>query len=103
MAILSKEDFFSRLNERIGNDTSDDGINFLEDMTDTYNDLEKKANGNGEDWKTKYEENDKAWKEKYKRRFFSSGGGNSDVQGVDKKDEGYNPESVTIESLFAEK
>ena len=40
MAVLAKEDFLSRINERIGEDNSDEAIEFMEDMTDTYNDME---------------------------------------------------------------
>lgn len=72
MAILSREDFFSKLNERLGSDTSDESIAFLEDMTDTYNDLERRSNGDGVNWEQKYKELDESWKSKYKHRFFSS-------------------------------
>lgn len=69
MAVLDKEKFMERLKERIGEDTSDDALQFIEDMTDTYNDLEERV---GEDWKTKYEESEKTWRDKYKQRFFTS-------------------------------
>lgn len=73
MAVLDREKFMSRLQERIGEDTSDEAMTFIEDMTDTFNDLETRSNGNdNEQWKTKYEELDKSWREKYKARFFSS-------------------------------
>ena len=54
MAILSKDDYFSRLHERLAEDTSDDAVKFLEDMTDTYNDLDSRASGDGTDWEKKY-------------------------------------------------
>jgi hypothetical protein len=69
MAVLDKEKFMERLKERIGEDTSDDALQFIEDMADTYNDLEERV---GEDWKTKYEESEKTWRDKYKQRFFTS-------------------------------
>ena len=56
---------------RVGDSTDDETISFLEDVSDTLTDLEKRANGDGEDWKTKYEENDKNWRERYTNRFFS--------------------------------
>lgn len=74
MAVLTRDDFFSRLQERLGSDTSDESIQFLEDMTDTYNDLEQKASGDGVDWEQRYHELDESWKQKYQHRFFSSGG-----------------------------
>lgn len=101
MAVLDKDKFFSTLHERIGTDTSEESLSFIEDMTDTYNDLEKRANGDGIDWEKKYRENDKAWREKYRHRFFNSDGGNIQYpSGGDDEDEGYNPESVTYDKLF---
>lgn len=75
MAVLSRDDFFERLQARMGEDTSDDAIAFLEDMTDTYNEMEQRANGDGVDWEQRYHDLDNSWKEKYRHRFFSSGGG----------------------------
>lgn len=75
MPVLDRDKYFERLHEKIGTDTSDEAISFLEDMTDTYNDLAKRANGDGEDWPTKYRELDEAWKAKYRHRFLNSDGG----------------------------
>ena len=71
MAVLKKEDFFNLIKARIGEDTSDESIKFMEDVTDTYNNLESQASGENE-WKRKYEENDKKWRETYINRFYSS-------------------------------
>lgn len=59
MAMLDREKFFERIKERLGEDDSDEALSFLEDVTDTYDDLERRAAGDGEDWKGKYE----AWTE----------------------------------------
>ena len=73
MAVLSKEEFMSRLQERIGEDTSDEAMTFIEDMTDTFNDMETRSSGNNDsEWKQKYDELDKSWRKKYKDRFFNS-------------------------------
>ncbi len=71
MAILTKDDYLNRLHSRVGNDTSEDSISFIEDMIDTYNDMENKVKGDGVDWKKRYEELDEAWKTRYKHRFFT--------------------------------
>ena len=71
MAVKSKEEIMSLIKDKFGDDTSDETLAFLEDISDTFNDLETKASGDGEDWKAKYEQNDKEWREKYKERFFS--------------------------------
>lgn len=71
MAVLNREAFFEALQDRVGTDTSEDSIKFIEDMTDTFNALEEKANGDGVDWEAKYHELNESWKKKYARRFFS--------------------------------
>lgn len=97
MPILDRETFFNRVHERIGNDTSDEAISFLEDMTDTYNDMEKKSKGSGEDWEKKYRELDESWKAKYRHRFMNTDGGE---YYPDKKEEEKEVKEVTIEDLF---
>lgn len=74
MPRLNKEEFFQRITSFIGDNTSDEAISLLEDLGDTYTALEAEANGDGTDWKAKFEENDAAWKKKYYNRFM---GGNS--------------------------
>ena len=104
MAILTKEDFIKRVNEKIGDDTSDEAIAFLEDMTDTINDLSEKTS-DSTDWKKKYEDNDKAWREKYRERFNSgssngnNNGGSDDSDDNDDNDEP--PAPKTFDELFA--
>ena len=96
MAVLSKEEFMNRLKERIGEDTSDEAMTFIEDMTDTFNDMETRSNGQSdEEWKTKYEELDKSWREKYKARFF-----NSETTPADVKDDA---KEKTYADLFEER
>jgi hypothetical protein len=99
MPVLDKEKYFNRLHERIGTDTSDDAISFLEDMTDTFNDLERRANGDGENWEKKYHELDEAWKAKYRHRFMNSDGGYAPPM-EDKKEE---VKEVTFKDLFTDK
>jgi hypothetical protein len=75
MSILNREEFFNRIQERLGDDTSDEAITFIEDVTDTYNDFESKVS---EDWKTKYSELDEAWKKRYRDRFFGKPDGDGE-------------------------
>ena len=102
MSALNREEFFARLHERVGNDSTDEGIKFLEDMTDTYNDLEKKAaDSDSENWKARYEELDNTWKKRYTHRFFS--GDNRIVPACDNggtETDDYDGDSITVESLF---
>lgn len=101
MAILTKEEFIKRVNERIGDDTSDEAIAYLEDMTDTINDLSEKTS-DSTDWKKKYEENDKAWREKYRERFNGTSGNENNNDGSDNNDDIDEPPAPkTFDELFA--
>lgn len=103
MPVLSKEEFLARIKERIGEDMSDDTIKFVEDMSDTYDDMYGRANGQ-EDWKRKYEENDKAWREKYSSRFFSGHDTTKDEVMVDQKEDVKDDgEKRSYEELFEER
>lgn len=72
MAIRTREELLDSIKTRVGEQTDDETIAFLEDVTDTLTDFETRANEGGEDWKTKYKENDEAWRKKYTERFFSN-------------------------------
>lgn len=67
MAVKTVDEIMKKVRERIGEDDSDEAIGFIEDISDTLESF-----SNAEDWKTKYEENDKKWREKYRDRFFTS-------------------------------
>lgn len=96
MAVLSRDEFFDRVQRIVGTDTTDESLTFIEDMTDTYNSLDERANGDGTDWEQRYRDLDESWKEKYKKRFFSGGSSRviEDVKDVEEKKE------VTYDDLF---
>ena len=71
MAIKTKEELLETIRSRIGDDSSDETIAFLEDVTDTFSDLESKAKGDGKDWKAEAERIDAEWRTKYRDRFFN--------------------------------
>ena len=102
MAILDRENYFERLNNFIGDRNDDESIKFMEDMSDTFEDLTNRANGDGVDWKNKFQENDKMWKERYKSRFFSGNTGNPDV-GYPDDTETEEKGDITIDDLFEQK
>lgn len=68
MAILKKDELFTKIKGLIGDNSSDETLAILEDFQDTINDYEDRAK---EDWRAKYEQNDAEWRAKYKERFFS--------------------------------
>lgn len=98
MAVLTKEEFMSRISDRLGDDNSDEAIAFMEDMSDTYNDMSTKLNDTT-DWKKKYEENDAEWRNKYRERFTS----NDDTSHNDDGTEDEPPTPMTYDDLFTTK
>lgn len=66
MAVKTIDEIMEKVREIIGEDDSDEAIEFIEDISDTFESF-----SNTEDWKTKFEENDKKWREKYRDRFFT--------------------------------
>lgn len=97
--ILTKNEFFEQLHNHVGTDSSDESIAFVENMTDTYNDLEKKANGDGVDWEKKAKEIDEAWKKKYRNRFFS-GSETNNPNARESETEEEKSEHIRVEDLF---
>lgn len=69
MAIRTAEELRESVRMIIGDRTDDDAIAFIEDFTDTMNDVQRKIDESG-DWEKKYHENDAEWREKYRARFF---------------------------------
>lgn len=70
MAIKSKAEILELVKARIGDDTSDEALAIIEDVTDTLDDYETRIADSG-DWKARYEQNDADWRKKYKERFFA--------------------------------
>ena len=105
MAELSRDEFFNALHERMGTDTSEEGIAFVENMTDTYNALEKRANQEI-DWEQKYHDLDESWRERYRHRFFTASADMNNSGGVksntsDPEENEYDPEDISVSDLFS--
>lgn len=100
MSQLSKEEFFDTLSTIIGDRSDEQSIKALEDITDTYNALEKGVKGDGIDWEQKFRDNDKAWREKYRSRFMRGDGGSGPQRETGDGGSGYNPETVDFKDLF---
>lgn len=76
MAVKSKEELLESIKGLLADDTSDESIALLEDITDSFD--AQKTETDAENWKKKYEDNDREWRQKYRDRFFSTG--SEDVQ-----------------------
>ena len=92
MAVRTKDDLMAAIKNKFGEDSSDDTLNLLEDITDTINDLES---NHGTDWKKRFEENDTMWRNKYRDRFYSS---DNPADGPDFPDE--SPKQLNFDDLF---
>ena len=79
MAKLNREQFLEAIKARIGDDTSDLAMQFVEDMTDTFDGFANEGNSQRiseleqqlTDAKTEKENLDKSWRQRYRDRFFS--------------------------------
>lgn len=100
MGVLKRDEFFERIHSRVGTDNSDEAISFIEDMSDTYNALEERANGDGTDWEQKYHELDESWKKKYAHRFFS---GSVNYPPTEPEEKEKDSSSLTFDDLFERK
>lgn len=66
--IKTKDELMTSIKTRIGEDTSDDAITLIEDLSDTIDDLSKRA-ADQTNWEQKYNENDEMWRKRYMERF----------------------------------
>ncbi len=79
MAKLNREQFLEAIKARIGDDTSDLAMQFVEDMTDTFDGFATDSNSQRiseleqqlTDAKTERDDLDKSWRQRYRDRFFS--------------------------------
>lgn len=99
MAVKTIEELMESVRTRLGDDQSDEALALLEDISDTYGDMQSHTSG-GEDWKKKYEENDAEWRQKYRDRFFNKSNNNDDDDGDDAGGNSNKP--LTFDELFKE-
>lgn len=64
MAKLSKDELIEKVKKYVGDRTDDETIEIIEDISDS---IDSSAS---DEWKQKYEENDKMWRDKYISRFL---------------------------------
>lgn len=96
----TKEELINAFNGIIGERTDDDVVSFLENLTDTIDDY---ANSENENYKKKYEENDKEWRERYMKRFRDGADEEKPVPPITiDPPEPTKEESIKIDDLFKE-
>lgn len=100
MAVKTRDEIMEAIRKRIGEDTSDEAISLLEDVTDTFTDYETIV-ADKTNWKAKYDEMDASWRKKYMDRFSGTTGAEVKVEQKEQiKDDS---EPRTFDELFTER
>ena len=94
MAVKTLEELLTGIREILPDDTSDEAIGLLEDVSDSFNEAAK--NEENENWKKRYEDNDREWRQKYRDRFFNTGSNDKDKQQAEE------PEEKPVKKSFAD-
>lgn len=64
MAKLTKDELIEKVKKYVGDRTDDETIEIIEDISDSID------SSDADEWKQKFEENDKMWRDKYISRFL---------------------------------
>lgn len=94
MAKLSKDELVEKVKKYIGDRTDDETIEIIEDITDSID------SSDADEWKRKYEENDKMWRDKYVSRFFDKKEEYLEKPTEDEEEEEEEKEYKSYEDLF---
>lgn len=93
MAKLSKDELIEKVRKYVGDRKDDETIEIIEDISDSIDSSE------AEEWKKKYEENDKMWRDKYISRFVEKKEDDLDTPSEHEQEE---KEYNSFEDLFEE-
>lgn len=94
MAKLSKDELLEKVRTYVGDRTDDETLAIIEDISDSFD------SSDADEWRQKFEENDKMWRDKYISRFFEKNGDGIEDPTDEKDDE--EKEYKTFEDLFEE-
>ena len=64
MAKLSKDELIEKVRKYVGDRKDDETIEIIEDISDSID------SSDADEWRQKFEENDKMWRDKYISRFL---------------------------------
>lgn len=93
MAKLSKDELIEKVRKYVGDRTDDETIEIIEDISDS---IDSSAT---DEWKQKFEENDKMWRDKYISRFLEKKEDEPDTPTEHEEEE---KEYNSFEDLFEE-
>lgn len=92
MAKLSKDELIEKVKKYVGDRTDDETIEIIEDISDSID------SSDADEWKQKYEKNDKMWRDKYISRFLEKKEDELDTPTEPEEDKEFN----SFEDLFEE-
>lgn len=93
MAKLTKDELIKKVRKYVGDRTDDETIEIIEDISDSID------SSDADEWKQKFEENDKMWRDKYISRFLEK---NEDELDTPTEHEEEEKEYNSFEDLFEE-
>lgn len=93
MSKLSKDELIEKVKKYVGDRTDDETIEIIEDISDSID------SSDADEWKQKYEENDKMWRDKYISRFLEKKEDEADTPTEHEDEE---KEYNSFEDLFEE-
>lgn len=96
--IRTREELLNQIRDMIGDSTDDNALSILEDVTDTFADLETRA-ADQTDWQARYNQLDQDWRQRYRDRFTS---GSDDPAAPPDPDPEPDETIMTYEELFKE-
>lgn len=83
MAKLSKDELIEKVKKYVGDRTDDETIEIIEDISDSMD------SSDADEWKQKYEDNDKMWRDKYISRFVEKKEDELDTAGEHEEEKEY--------------
>lgn len=92
MARLTRDELIEKVRKYVGDRTDDETIEIIEDISDSID-------SSDDEWKQKFEENDKMWRDKYISRFLEKKEDEPDTPTEHEEEE---KEYNSFEDLFEE-
>ena len=93
MAKLTKDELIEKVRKYVGDRTDDETIEIIEDISDSFD------SSDADEWRQKFEENDKMWRDKYISRFLEKKEDELDTPTEHEEEE---KEYSSFEDLFEE-
>lgn len=93
MARLTRDELIEKVRKYVGDRTDDETIEIIEDISDSID------SSDDDEWRRKFEENDKMWRDKYISRFLEKKEDEPDTPTEHEEEE---KEYISFEDLFEE-